>query len=205
MVLRLRPAPMTAIGARGQHAANRVHRRDLLASLEAGPRLGRDRGRELDPDLARLALHRDAEAALAEDVEHLVVLGQHVGLEDGNPVFVRRLGEALEQQRPKAAALVRVRDREADLGPIVGGAVVARLADDVAAVDRQHAAVLAALDAGPAPGRGFDVLRWSGSGAAGLVGEAPRKARIAASSVGLAARMRTDEPSRRTTSMSRGE
>ena len=105
-------------GTRGQHAANGVHGRDLLAGLEASLGLGRDRGRELDVDLARRGLHGDAEAALAEQVEHLVVLGQHVGLEDGDAIVVSGLGQALEQQRSQAAALERVRDRKPDLGPV---------------------------------------------------------------------------------------
>ena len=113
----------------------------------------------MDPDQAGFALHGDAEAALTEDFEHLVVLGQDVGLEDGHSVLVGRLGKTLQQERAEAAALIRVRDREVDLRPIGGGPVVARLSDHVLTVDRHYAAVLAALDPGPASGRGFEVGR----------------------------------------------
>ena len=134
-------------GTGSQHAAHGVHRRDLLAGLEAGLRLGGERCREFDTDGARSALHGDAEAAVAEHVEHLVVFDEHFGFEDRHALGVGGLGQPLQQQCPKAAALERT---------IVGEPFVARLAHDFAAEDREHAAILA-VDAGPAARRDIEV------------------------------------------------
>jgi hypothetical protein len=96
------------------------------------------------------------EAALAEELQHLVVVGLNLRLEDGHAVFVGGLGQPLEQQRSQAAALERVGDREADERAIGREPLIARLAHDLAAEDREHAAVFA-VDAGPVPGRGLEI------------------------------------------------
>ena len=125
----------------------------MLASLEAGSRFGGERRGELNPNEARLALHRYAEATLAQDLKHVVVLGLNDRFEDGHAVLVRGFGDSLEEECPEAAALERVRDGEPHFGPIGGGAVVACLADDFAALDGDDAAAKAVFDARPQLGR----------------------------------------------------
>jgi len=102
-------------------------------------------------------------------------------------------------------ALIAVRDGEAHVGSVVRGAVVARLSHDLLAVHAQDAAVLAAFNAGQRLAVASRSLVLDRKRSQRDSSERPRtNARMAASSVGFAARMRTDEPSRKTTSMSRG-
>ena len=87
-----------------------------------------------------------AEAALGEDVQHAVVLAQHVGLELGDAVGARDRRQVLEQQRAEAASLVGIADRERHLGTVrrrgrvVGDGVARRRDDALLVVDplRRH-------------------------------------------------------------------
>ncbi len=56
------------------------------------------------------------EAAVREHLQHLVVLAEHVGLELRDAAAARDRSQVLEQHRADAPALVRVGDRERDLG-----------------------------------------------------------------------------------------
>jgi hypothetical protein len=68
----------------------------------------------------------DPEPALGEDVEHPIVLAQHVGLELGDAVGAGEHDQVLEQQRAQATALERVPDREGHLGAVRGPRRVVR-------------------------------------------------------------------------------
>ncbi|HZA88734.1 MAG TPA: hypothetical protein VE401_00740 [Solirubrobacterales bacterium] len=108
---------------------HRGRRRDLVAALEAVHRLGRERGWKARLDPTRLGRHLDREAALPEHLEHAVVRGQHLGLEDLDACVLRDLRQVGQQDRPEAVALELVGYRERDLGPAVPGAKVRSVPD----------------------------------------------------------------------------
>ena len=92
----------------------------------------------------------DLEAGVAEDVDHRVVLVEHLGLEPGEPGARGDPGQALEEQRADAPALVGVVDEEGHLGAAAdphGG--VAAHADDPRVLplpdDREQAEAVARL------------------------------------------------------------
>ena len=96
-------------------------------------------------DLSDRRVDPDREAAVPEDVDHLVVLGQDRRLELLDPGGGRERRELSYQERSEASALHPVGDREADLGAAWVDRPVVGVADDVAVVERQQAEA-AALD-----------------------------------------------------------
>ncbi len=111
-------------GAGLEKPGHRGCRRDPVPPLEALDGLRRKRGRKLDVDRAALRRELDREAALPEDLDHAVVLGQHLRLEDRDLRIGGRLGQVGEQDRPQPATLHLVRDRECRLRAIGAGAHV---------------------------------------------------------------------------------
>jgi hypothetical protein len=99
----------------GPHGGRGGH---LLAPLEPLLRLRRQRGRELDQQHAGDAVGLDREAGIAEDLDHLMVLGQHLGIQHLDAELVGRLGELAEQDRAEPLALHGVGDLERHLGPV---------------------------------------------------------------------------------------
>jgi hypothetical protein len=97
----------------------------------------------------------DREPAVAEDVDHLVVLGQHLGVEDLDPDLVGGLGELAEQDRAQPLALHGVGDLQAHLGPLgmAGLTLEAGVADHpaVAAGHRDQAVPVVVVDLGGPP------------------------------------------------------
>jgi hypothetical protein len=138
-VPRRREAPTTAT-ARG--------RRKLLEALRRALAEG---GRQLDVDRAGLGGGLDREAALAEDLDHAVVLRHHLGEEGLDPVLLGDLGEVGEQDRPQPLALELVGDREGDLGAAGAGADVGAVADRAAAGVVRPAGLAARRDEAVAP------------------------------------------------------
>jgi hypothetical protein len=61
---------------------------------------------------------RGHEAGIAEDADHPMVLGQHLGIEDRHVLVASRLRQMAEEDRPQPMALVLVGDRHADLGAV---------------------------------------------------------------------------------------
>ena len=130
---------------------DRLHRREsrLLRALRVG--VGRGLG-QLDREghvhraLARAA--RGVEAAAEEDVEHALVLRQHLGLELDDAVRPRDLGELFQQLRADAAAVVLVGDRERALrrGRSARKCKIVRNGDDLLADLTDHAEVVDVVD-----------------------------------------------------------
>ena len=60
----------------------------------------------------------DREPAVAEHLDHLVVLGQHLGAEDLDPELAGRLGDLAEQDRAQPLFLHGVGDLHGHLGPL---------------------------------------------------------------------------------------
>ena len=85
--------------------------RRRLAPLELGERVLRQRGREADLDHVAAAAQLDREAAVAEDVDHAVVVRQHLGGEDRDALLLRRGRELAEHDRRDAVALPARRRR----------------------------------------------------------------------------------------------
>ncbi len=109
-------APTTATELGWKKGSSDAAHSDVVAGRHLLPVAACRRDREADLDLAAFAGARDREAGVAEDVDHRVVLVQHLGHELLDP-GVRRLGcELLEQPGADPAALVVVADREGDLG-----------------------------------------------------------------------------------------
>ena len=123
-------APTTANGRGGEERADGSGGRHALALVEAPPRLGAERRRELEVDRARHRVGRDREPALAEDLDHPVVLGQHLRLEPADAALFGGLRQMREQRRGDAHALHLVGHRERHLGPVLGGRAVGRVGDD---------------------------------------------------------------------------
>jgi hypothetical protein len=80
------------------------------------PRAVRLLGRERQVHDARVARALHDEPRRGEHVQHLVVLAEDVGAELLDPGAPRDAEEVVEQDRADAAPLVRVGDRERDLG-----------------------------------------------------------------------------------------
>ena len=91
--------------ARIEEAAHRGCGCSLLAALEALESGGRERRRELDLDDSGLELHVHLKAGLPEDLDHLVVLGQDLGLEDRDSKILRNLREVSEENRAEPSSL----------------------------------------------------------------------------------------------------
>ena len=70
------------------------------------------------------------EAALAEHLDHAVVVREHVRDERRDAVGVRDAGEALQEQGADTMALRVVRDRERHLGPVAAERRVHPVADE---------------------------------------------------------------------------
>jgi hypothetical protein len=60
----------------------------------------------------------DREAAVSEHPDHLVVVRQHLRLEDLHTELVRCLGELAEQDRPQSPALHGIGDLQGHLRPL---------------------------------------------------------------------------------------
>jgi hypothetical protein len=114
-----------------------IARRHLLA-------VARGRGdREANLDFTRLELPADVEARVLEHVEHMAVLREHLCDELLDPDLARGGGELLEEACADTAALIRVVDRERDLGrAAVAQAHVVRQCDDVLAERPDEGAAL---------------------------------------------------------------
>ena len=80
-------------------------------------------------DRSRHGAHLDWKAALAEHLDHAVVLGQHLGLEGVDPMLDRHLGEMGQQDRAQSTALQLVAHRERDLGSPFRAAEIGAVAD----------------------------------------------------------------------------
>jgi hypothetical protein len=103
-----------------EHAAHGSHRGAALALLEALHRLRSQRGRQLEADRVRRGVHVDGKAALAEDLDHPVIGGHHLGGEGRDPVALGDPCEVGEEDRRDPVTLVRLGDEERDLGAVAG-------------------------------------------------------------------------------------
>ena len=117
-----------------------------IAILEAAHRLVLEGGGEYDPDRTRLGGDLDRESALPEDLHHPVVLGHHLGVEDGDAVVDGDLRQVGEQQRGEPVSLEPVGDREGHLGAPASLADVDPLADQVSVADRHEPIALRVVD-----------------------------------------------------------
>jgi hypothetical protein len=127
-----RDAPITGDAAGVEERRDRRRLGPVLAVLhhaDGGVR-GVDREHQLHHALVVAAL--DPVAGVAEDLDHLDVLGQHLGHEPVDAVLAAGLREVLEEELGDAATLVRVLDQERHLGLTRG--------HDVVAPDRDHPA-----------------------------------------------------------------
>src|SRR5438270_11380644 len=88
-------------------------------------------------DLSDRRVDPDREAAVPEDVDHLVVLGQDRRLELLDPGGGRERRQLSYQERTEASALHPVGNREADLGPAWVDRPVIGVADHAAVVGGQ--------------------------------------------------------------------
>jgi hypothetical protein len=70
------------------------------------------------------------EPALAEDLDHLVVVGEHLGRERRDPVALGDAREVREQDGRDAVPLPRVGDEEGDLRAVLGGPHIRAVGDD---------------------------------------------------------------------------
>ena len=94
-----------------------VRRRDPLPILVRGERLGGERRRELDVHGPRRRAQMNGEAAAPEDVDHPVVLREHVCMERRDAGIVGGVGQMRDQDRAEATPLQGVGDADADLRP----------------------------------------------------------------------------------------
>ncbi len=104
---------------------------DLLASFEPLQGLRGQRGGELDQDDPGDGVGLDGKAAVAEHLDHLVVVGQDLGAEHLDAGLVGSLGELAEQDRAQPFALHGVGDLQGHLRPLgmIGLALEAGVAD----------------------------------------------------------------------------
>ena len=129
-VPRFRPAPITAT-ERGLRKWSSAAAAALLSrSSKRSMASGESDGRDLDQHEVGLRAHSNAEPALAEDLDHAVVLRQHLCLEHRDTLLLGRLGEMREQDRAKPLPLNGIGDLEGDLRPIGAGAFVDRVPHD---------------------------------------------------------------------------
>ena len=142
-------------GAHDGHGARREHVGDAAGLGTLLPRelhLAGPRGRrDVELQVQRRPLERaaDLEAGVAEDADHLVVLGEHLGDEAREAALAGGRGEVLEQDRPETPALVVVAHHERDLGRRgLREPHVAPDGDDLAAEPEHegHAVVVVDLD-----------------------------------------------------------
>jgi len=124
---------------RPQEGLHRRPRRQPVAIFEPPSRLGREGGRELDPDLARAGQAPDREPAVAEDVQHLAVLAEDRRLELLDPGRGRGRRQLAEKDRPQAPSLHLVGDREAHLGPVGADGAVVGMPDDPVVLEGEEA------------------------------------------------------------------
>ena len=126
-------------GRRLEDGADRVRRSDPLAVLVRGERLLGERGRELHVDRPRRRTQVYREAAASEDLDHPMVLRQHVGMERRDAGLTGGVREMRDQDRPEAAALEGVGDADAHLrAGHVAFADVLRAADHLARSRRRR-------------------------------------------------------------------
>ena len=71
-----------------------------------------------DVEDAVIEFARDCEARFPEDLDHPVVLAEHVGIENANACRSRDLGQTLQQARADPAAAPRIRHRKGHLGTL---------------------------------------------------------------------------------------
>ena len=129
-------APSSAMlrGASTWRTAATAVRRSRSSKARAplrGDRRGQSHG-----DLAGLRTDVDGKAAVPEDVDHRVVVGQHHRVEGGDAAFRGIRGELLQEQRRQPPFLPRVRDRERDLGGVAVDADPHRVRHDRSAARR---------------------------------------------------------------------
>ena len=75
-------------------------------------------------------MDRDIEPRPSEDVDHPMVLGEHLGEEEADPRLVGGLREVGDQQRSEPLALQFVGDTHADLGTVAALPDVLRACHD---------------------------------------------------------------------------
>ena len=119
---------------RGEDRPDRVRRRRGLPFLEVHGRLLGGCGRDLDRDGSRLRVDRDGESALSEHLDHPVVLGEHLRLEDRDPRVEGSHDQVPDQQRAQSRPLELIRDAHAQLGSCGVLADVLSPSDDRASI-----------------------------------------------------------------------
>ena len=117
------------------------HRGDAIALLEPPARLLIDSRRQLDRELSALGADLGGKAAVAEHVDHRVVLRQDHRRERVDALRSRLLRQLAEQDGADTTSLPRVGDLERDLRASVALAGVEGVTDDRAGVagDRYEA------------------------------------------------------------------
>ena len=153
IVPRCREAPTTATRCGWKKTRTEVVVADELALRRSLLDDLRVLDREDDVEGALGVLGVDDEAEVPEHLHHLAVLGQHLGLEDADPLFAGGDRQVLEQVSRYAAALVAVLDEEGDLGALrVRQAGEAADGDDALvrrlAQDRDEREVVLVVDVG---------------------------------------------------------
>src|SRR5262249_40321745 len=120
-------------GTRAEQGADALRRRGAFALQAHFEKLLGLGGADAEVDDTGFTAAPDHEAALRKDLEHAIVLAEHVRLELGDAGSVGDQRQMLQQHGADAAALMRVRDREGDLGTFrrVRRHDVASHADDV--------------------------------------------------------------------------
>src|SRR4029453_13455169 len=132
------PAPSASLAPRGSRGRDD-------AAVWGGP------GRYLHHDYSTAGAEPDGPSRVAKQVQHPMVVGQHLTGQPANPSLPGRLDQPAEQQPAQPAALVAVGDRHGELGPIglAGVAFQAGVGDELAAVgsdgDQPQAAVVVDL------------------------------------------------------------
>ena len=116
--------------ARREEGLQRVHGSRLLARFEVAQRVRRQRGGKLLVDLPRLDVRLGGKAGVAEHVEHLDVVRQDFGFKEPDLVGRRDFGQVAQHDRPQAAPLVVLRNRERDLRALAVERRVHGVADD---------------------------------------------------------------------------
>ena len=133
-------------------------RRELRALRGSGGVVGRRLERQLDAVDPRLDPARHREAGVDEELHHLPVIAQHVGVEDANAVGTSDVCQTLEQPCADAATLQGIGDGEGHLGTL-GDAIVAGERDDPSAALTDQRAATGAI-AGQQPPNALLIELW---------------------------------------------